>query len=122
MILAYVINRRLPAFGGEESDADAGSIAGDLIDAGIAVVCQPKLTFSNKDLTVGFGILSRCDVVVIPNKWSQSLSACAEREEALRLGIPVCYADSDYIVWSDEKFTEPDSILSEVPNGNQNDN
>jgi hypothetical protein len=44
-------------------------------------------------------MLRRCDAVLMVDGWGQSVGAKAEREEALRCGIPVLYSLGDLKDW-----------------------
>jgi dienelactone hydrolase len=74
----------------------AREVALDLWRQGYAVVC-PHLNSALMDgavpdavfLAGDLEIMRRCDLVVMLPDWQRSEGACAEREEALRLGMPV---------------------------------
>jgi hypothetical protein len=85
----------------------AREVALDLWRQGYAVVC-PHLNSALMDgavpdavfLAGDLEIMRRCDLVVMVPGWQHSEGACAEREEALRLGMPV-------YEWGDVPEVEP---------------
>ena len=51
-------------------------------------------------------MLKRCDAVMVVEGWRRSKGACAEVDEALRMGLPILYA------WGDLSYC--DTILRDL--------
>jgi nucleoside 2-deoxyribosyltransferase len=93
-----------------ENVRNAERLALDVWRLGAACICPHANTAHFQDaapdevwLQGDLEILRRCDAMILTNTWMRSKGACAEREEAMRLEMPIFYTTAELKQWLEEK-------------------